>query len=244
MHDPRGLDCSCSVRYCEHMKSEGFGAQLRRVRESKSVGLRELSRRTGLAVSTLHQWETGKRWEGKAPPADDVQRIAEALGIGIDALLVSVVLPDGMEEKPTVAPPRRLTPDELFRRFGIQPYEEPLSIEGVVASAGPGIGVPQDIDDTVPRRRRKNRPLWEVPVVGDCMKDDLQPGEIVIYNDRLSPEIGCIMVALRDEADLLIKRLALAGGQQVLRPNRGKSVVVDDRIRFLGRAVAVTRRLV
>lgn len=239
----RGLDCSRLVRYCEHMNSEGFGARLRRLRESKGVGLRELSRRTGLGVSTLHQWEAGKRWEGKAPPGDDVRRLAEALGIGLETLLVGDGLPDGSAEPQTVAPPRRLTPDELFRRFGIQPYEEPLSIEGVVASAGPGIGVPQDVDDTIPRRRRKNKPLWEVPVVGDCMKDDLQPGELVIYNERLGPEIGCIMVALRDESELLIKRLALLKGQQVLRPNKGKSVVIDERIRFLGRAVAVTRRL-
>lgn len=243
MQHPKGLECSRFVRYCEHMNNESFGLRLRRIRESTGVGLRELSRRTGLGVSTLHQWESGKRWAGKAPPADDVQRVADALGVGMAVLLSGDGVSSETQGEP-VAPRRRLlTERELFERFGIQPYEEPLSAEGVVASAGSGIGVPQGIDDTLPRRRKGTKHLWEVSVVGDCMKDDIQPGEILIYNDRLSPEIGRIMVALRDEEELLIKRLVLLGEKQFLRPNRGDPVVVDERIRFLGRAVAATRPL-
>lgn len=85
--------------------------------------------------------------------------------------------------------------------------------------------------------------LWEAPVAGDCMADEIQLGEVVIYNDCLSAAIGKVMVALRDEEELIIKRLRLAGDKQVLRPNHGKDVLVDERIRFLVRGVSVQRPL-
>ena len=103
--------------------------------------------------------------------------------------------------------------------------------------------MPQDIDYTIPREYAQNKDLREVTVVGDCMVPDLMPGEVIIYNRKLSPEIGRIMVALRDEEELLIKRLIFVRDDQFLHPNEGLDIRVDERIRFLGRAVAVTRRL-
>lgn len=137
----------------------------------------------------------------------------------------------------------RLTDAELFERFGIQPYDEPIFIEDVAASAGPGEGVPSGLDETIPRRVRNRKNLWQVRVTGDCMVDDIMPGEFIIYNTKLSPEIGKVMVALRNEEDLIIKRLRLVKGRQVLRPNQGEDVPVDDSIRFLGRGVSVQRVL-
>ena len=109
-------------------------------------------------------------------------------------------------------------------------------------SAGTGAGVPQGIDDTI-RKVPGRRYLWEAPVVGDCMEDEIHPGEVVIYSTRLGAEINKIMVALRDEEELLIKRLVVHNGAQILRPNRGEDVPVDERIRFLGRGVSVQRPL-
>lgn len=103
--------------------------------------------------------------------------------------------------------------------------------------------MPQGIDETITRKVKGRRYLWEAPVVGDCMEDEISPGEIVIYNTKMEPEIGRVMVALRDEEELLIKRLKIVRGVQVLRPNRGEDVPVDERIRFLGRGVSVQRPL-
>ena len=80
-----------------------------------------------------------------------------------------------------------------------------------------------------------------MPVVGDCMTDEVNPGEVVIYSTPLDAEIGRVMVALRDEEELIIKRLKLAGEKQVLRPKHGKDVPVDERIRLLGRGGSVQR---
>jgi hypothetical protein len=163
--------------------------------------------------------------------------LAKALGVPHGVLVGSD------EDSALLTPPRRLTEAELYERFGIRPYDQPIAIEGIAVSAGPGAGVPQGIDDAIPRRVKGSKYLWEAPVVGDCMTDEINPGELVIYSTRLGAEIGKIMVALRDEEELIIKRLKLAGDKQVLRPNHGKDVPVDERIRFLGRGVSVQRPL-
>lgn len=217
------------------MGREHFGLRLKRFREASGKSQRALASEIGMSNGTISQAENGNLWVDQLPSHDIVRRLAKALGVSI-AVLVG-------EEEPVKLVRPRLTEDELFARFGIRPYEEPVAIEGLVVSAGPGAGVPQGIDEAIPRRTRRGRYLWEAPVVGDCMLDEISPGEVVIYSTRLGAELGRIMVALRDEEELIIKRLKLVNGKQVLRPNHGEDVPVDERIRFLGRGVSVQRPL-
>lgn len=213
---------------------ETFGVRLRRIREERGLGLTEFAERIGKSKGYVSRVERGERLAEKLPNYDDLRVMARELGVSVD------VLAGDAKEPPR---PRLLTERQLFERFGIRPYLQPLSIDGVVASAGTGAGVPQDIDYTVPREFTANKDLREVTVIGDCMVPDLLPGEVVIYNRKFGAEIGRIMVALRDEEELLIKRLIYARDHQWLHPNEGIDIRVDERIRFLGRAVAVTRRL-
>ena len=162
---------------------ETFGQRLRRLREERDISVNELGRRTGKDPGGISRIERGERWGGKQPPGDDIQLFADALGVSFDELR-------GVAESATIPKrPRRLTERDLFERFGIRPYIQPLSIDGVVASAGHGSGVPQDIDYTIPREYAQNKDLREVTVVGDCMVPDLMPGEVIIYNRKLSPEM-------------------------------------------------------
>lgn len=228
------VDRCNSGRYRGSM--ETFGERLHRLRELRKISQAELARRVGWTSGYVSLIEANKRLVDALPRHDFMVRLSEVLGVPIEEL-TGEIAPKRIER------PRFLTEQELFERFGIRPYEEPMSVEGVVASAGSGAAVPQDIDDTRPRRRRRGSHLWEVPVTGDCMVTDLFPGEIVIYNERLEPEVGSIMVALRDEDDLIIKRLVVEDGRQLLRPNKGNAIEVDERVRFLGRAVSAQRRL-
>lgn len=195
----------------------------------------EFARRVGKSSAYISLVDRSERLSDGNLKARDAQIWADVLGVTVPELLGT--------DPNTPMRPRRLTEADLFERFGIKPYEQPIAVEGVTASAGPGIGVPQGIDEATPRRVRGSKYLWEVPILGDCMADEIVSGDVVLYNPRLNPELGGIMVALRDEEELIIKRLKLAGDKQVLRPNHGKDVPVDERIRFLGRGVSVQRPL-
>lgn len=195
----------------------------------------EFARRVGKSSAYISMVDRGERLPDGNLKARDAKIWADVLGV-TEAELLSID-PNAAQR------PRQLTDEELFERFNIQPYDEPLSVDGVVASAGRGKGVPGGVDETMPRRVKGRRNLWQVPIVGDCMVDDILPGELVIYNTKLSPEIGRVMVALRDEEELLIKRLVAVKGRQILRPNRGEDIPVDERIRFLGLGVSVQRPL-
>ena len=116
------MDFWGNVRYCERMGLDGFGPRLRRTREQMGVGLRELSRRSGIGLSTLQQWETGKRWDGKAPPGDDVKKIAQALGVGVDELLG--LSETGVQPAPLPPPRPARQPDGKFDRRAIIEYVE------------------------------------------------------------------------------------------------------------------------
>lgn len=221
------------------MNAETFGQRLRRLRGAAGKSQRRLAIEVGLSNGSISQAENDKLWVDQLPSLDILRRLARALGVTVDMLAGE----ENTIPAPIVLRPRQLTEDELFARFGIRRYEEPQSGDGLRYSAGGGGGVVQGIDDTLPRRIRGSKYLWEAPVVGDCMESEIHSGEIVIYSTRVPIEIGRIVVALRDEDELLIKRLRLAGDHQVLRPNRGEDVPVDERIRFLGRGMAVQRPL-
>jgi phage repressor protein C with HTH and peptisase S24 domain len=216
--------------------------RIERLMQERGRSARSLSLAIGQNPAYIQQLVSGMR-NKKAPSIEIMEAIARELDVPLAALRGTQPVAVAEVPAPYRVVPRRLTEADLFERFGIRPYDQPRSVEGVVASAGPGAAVPQGIDEATPRRVRGSKYLWEVPILGNCMADEIVSGDVVLYNPRLNPEIGGIMVALRDEEELIIKRLKLAGDKQVLRPNHGKDVPVDERIRFLGRGVSVQRPL-
>lgn len=212
---------------------ETFAERLERLIKARGISVNEFARLVDKSSGYLSMVLSGQRLPDGNLKTRDASLWAEVLGVDVQELVVE-------DRRPVI---RQLTERELYERFGIKPYDQPMTAEGIYLSAGPGKGVPQGIDDTITRRVPGRKFLWEAPVVGDCMEDEIHPGEVVIYSTRLGAEINKIMVALRDEEELLIKRLVVHNGAQLLRPNRGEDVPVDDRIRFLGRGVSVQRPL-
>lgn len=60
-----------------------IGAVLTRLVKEKRMTVKELSKATGIAVSTLHEWSSGRT------PRDPVQvkKVADALGVSLNKLL-------------------------------------------------------------------------------------------------------------------------------------------------------------
>ncbi len=230
------LEKSVSICYSGRMDTEieAFRHRIESLRKARGMSARALSLGIGQNSAYIQQLESGMR-NSKLPGYLVLKALADVFEMTVEELIdVS---------DPVLAVRPRLTEADLYERFGIKPYEQPIAIEGIALSAGPGAGMPQDLDYTIPRKVKGSKYLWEAPVIGECMTDEIKPGEVVIYSTRLSAEIGRVMVALRDEEELIIKRLRLDGDKQVLRPNHGDDVPVDDRIRFLGRGVSVQRAL-
>ncbi len=218
------------------MSSESFGTRLRRIRGVKGVSLRELSRRTEIGLSTLHQWEVGKRWAGKAPPGDDVQRLAHALNVTVDQLLGE----DGA--RPESPPPAWMTEPvgSLLRRLGARPFEAHRETEQAV-SAGRGKGMFQQEGDG--RRRRRREPdEWVVRVEGRCMYPQIKPGEEVLVEPDVTPNIGDLVVATLDGERLVLKHLVERENVQYLLPLNGEPIPLDDRTEL--RIVGVVRGVV
>ncbi len=204
----------------------------------RGTSARAVSLGIGKSEAYIQQFISGLR--GKKVPGQDV---LEAIAAYFDMSVEELVAPARIGASPV--PRRPLTDDELLDKIGARPYDSLDRIEGLAASAGPGSGIPQDIDDTIPRRRRNKRfdRLKEIDVIGRCMEPELYPGDVVIIDRERAPVTGKIVVAVRDEEDLLIKRFVVRDGVECLVSNDGQEVAVDERVRLLGPAVAYQRGL-
>jgi len=84
------------------MSSEKFGAYVRRNREAKKIGLREMAKKIGVSPTYLSKVE---RDEFPPPAEDKVRKIAEIFQIDVDELLalagkVSTDLSEIIRENP------------------------------------------------------------------------------------------------------------------------------------------------
>jgi transcriptional regulator with XRE-family HTH domain len=61
-----------------------FGATLARLREAAGLTQVELSQKAAVSIDTLRRWEQGRN----LPRIDDAYRLAKALGVGIDKLVL------------------------------------------------------------------------------------------------------------------------------------------------------------
>lgn len=102
--------------------SDSFGALVRREREAKEIGLREMAKMIGVSPTYLSKVE---RDEFSPPAEDKVRRIAEIIGADVDELLalagrVSSDLADIIREHPRelaalLRTTKGLTPNDLAR---------------------------------------------------------------------------------------------------------------------------------
>ncbi len=218
---------------------ETFGERLARLRNKCGLSQAELARQVGWTSGYVSLIEANKRLVDALPRHDYMLRLAEVLEVSVEELAGETLA------EPVIPKRRPLTDDELFDKIGARRYDPIELIEGVAASAGPGAGIPQDIDDTLPRRKRRRRydRLREITVIGQCMEPDLCAGDLAIIDREREPKPGKIVVAVRDEEELLIKRLALLTGQLFLVSNIGDKIAVDEHIRILGSVVGFQRAL-
>jgi len=223
-----------------------FGQRLRAIREGtfirhEPMGLRELARRSGLRPSTISQWESGLRWRDKLPPADDVQRLADALAIPFEQLT-------GVADRPTsaMAPEVQRVPlAELLRRMGARPYRG-WPIEDFAPATGPGTRTAHGLVPARPLEKRgePGEPVQQVLVVGDFLGGLILPGDVVAFDTRQTPQANDVVVATRFPAETIVAFLRVRDDRRSLEsPDGHTSLPLDRDIRILGPVVAVQRAL-
>ena len=248
MQDHKGWQSLSLFAIVNGMEFEFFGQRLKAIRKGEfirheSMGLRELARQSGIAANTLSQWESGLRWRDKIPPADDVQRLADALGIDFDVLT-------GQSDKPAPAPIpeiQRVPLAELLQRIGATPYRG-RPIEDIAASAASKGGrIPQGFDEARPLKRRKGDPAdhyQDIIIENECMVDLLYPGDIVTIDTRQEAQPNDVVVAVRFNDELLVKNLRVKDEHQYLQSEDGTTIIpIDQYIRILGPVVSVQRSI-
>ena len=74
---------------------EAFGKRLRELRTERNISVTQLAERMFVSKSAVYRWEDGSR----LPDISTISRLAEALGVSRDELLMAMAAPD---EPPTV----------------------------------------------------------------------------------------------------------------------------------------------
>jgi len=102
-----------------YMRDAGLGGLLRSAMAGKRISMRELSRSSGIGVSTISRIVSGKQEPGIA----HLKAFSRHLDIPLSSLLCMVGLSDGSEQEAGTAPPPQqnilLT---LLETFDIDPY--------------------------------------------------------------------------------------------------------------------------
>lgn len=73
-----------------------FGQRLREIRELRAWTQEELAEKAGLAASVVSHYETGVR---RKPSADNLVKLAKALGVTVDYLLGRTEMPEVSDER-------------------------------------------------------------------------------------------------------------------------------------------------
>ncbi len=236
-----GIDIGRGACYAKHMEKPPFRELLRQVMEQKGVSQRELARRSGKNISTISFTLQGKTWADKYPPLDDIEAYARALGVPVAQLRGDETLPDAPPSLKRPAPWMFEPATSLLRRLGARPFEAYRETEQAV-SAGRGKGVIQQDGGGRSRRRREPDEWVVVRVEGRCMYPEIKPGEEVLVEPDITPNIGDLVVATLDGECLVLKHLVERENVQYLLPLNGEPIPLDERTEL--RIVGVVRGVV
>jgi len=230
---------------CYDPGMETFGQRLRRLREEAHIGLNEFAERVGKDPGGISRIERGERWAGKAPPADDVARFADALRVSVDVLLGRTT-----GEQLTEGRARYLTEPigALLDRLGVQKMADPMGrLEEFGASLGDDdrrTRLPQDIEYTLPKRQRgkKGTQYRAIVAYGQCMGAAVSDGAVVLFEDHGHAEPGELVVAVLGDEQIMVKRLIEEEGQRYLVSEQGHRYHVNGDVRLVGPVRLVMQR--
>lgn len=209
---------------------ETFGERLKRLRLARGLSVNKFAREVGRDPGSISRIENGKRLVDSTPPAHEIQKWAEVLGV----LEMVLVRGDGTAhilETKRSDPPAFITQPlpELLSKLGAIPVGDTETRMVQAVSAGKGRSVYENFGEYLP-----DEDLFLVEVVGDCMVPEIHSGDRVKFDPNLEPENGDWVVATIDGENAIVKSYELKGAVQRLLPLNGEPLIIDENIRIVG----------
>lgn len=212
------------------MGMRNLGAYIRERRLERGLTQEQLGEAVGVSHSSVSKWERGRQ-EGM----DFVILRNIAAVLGDDADTLEALLRD--EPRPNAPAPQR------------EPSREIAVYDIGSIAAGPRGRAEVRYWTPVPLSQTRGRILRAAVISGDCMVDEVRPGDTVIFDSNPNPRDGQLVVAvLLDEGpdekgQGVLKRFFRLNGKVKLAPNVGDPIIVAaDRVRIEGVVVEVRRR--
>jgi transcriptional regulator with XRE-family HTH domain len=209
-----------------------FGAYLQSARDDQGLTIAAVARAAGIDPSYLSRLEKGDA-AYKSVGVDVLRSLASVLDVpeqDLDARLYDRPLPGPLRPQP-------------------EPSREIPAYDIGTIAAGPRGRTEVHHWESVPLSQTRGRMLRAAIVSGDCMGDEVRPGDTVLFDRNPNPRDGQLVVAvLLDEGpdekgQGVLKRFFKLDGKVKLAPNVGDPIIVAaDRVRIEGVVVEVRRR--
>lgn len=219
-----------------------FGDYIKRLRESKGLGLNELAEKAGLSNATISYIESGRN----EPSTRTIQKLAKALDSD-SAVLLAIL--DTAREYEEIENELGYVPDSFKINTDIKmDYKVPLI--GSVR-AGVPILATENIESYLlydSRRLNKDATYFALKIVGDSMDKLFREGDVVLVEKMDMVSNGQIAVVGINGDEATVKRVTFADGNIALIPESNNPAHVtkvynikDDEIHIIGRVVQSTR---
>jgi transcriptional regulator with XRE-family HTH domain len=212
------------------MAGRNLGRFLREQRESRQLSQNQVAAAVGISHTYVSKIEQGH----VSDLGRDVLRNLAGLFDLEEQFLESLLYDRPIAERSSPRP---------------EPTREVAAVQIGNIAAGPRGRSRIEHWEYVPLSQTRGRILRAAVVDGDCMGDEVRPGDTVLFDQNPNPRDGQLVVAvLLDEGpdetgQGVLKRFFKLNGKVKLAPNVGDPIIVAaDRVRIEGVVVEVRRR--
>jgi SOS-response transcriptional repressor LexA len=207
---------------CKNERMTTIGSRVKEAREAKGLTQAELAAivKPPMAQQSIGDIESGKT---KNPRPDTIQKIAEALGVKKEWLLIG---------------------DEVEKYTAPTYYLPMFSFQEM-------INFPFCMEDTAEKENKEKVPMSEkgyehcyiLPVTNDLMEPRFKAGDLLVVDPGRQPKDGSFVIAYQSGApEIVFKKYVVDGANRYLRSLNGDvpRIDVDESIKIFG--VVVRKR--
>ena len=190
-------------------------ARLRSLMQQRGLSLTALAQRSGIAVSSISRYLSGKQVPGAKP----LTRLASALEVSLEELTGSAEMPELSAKEQLLLQLEQLK-EELL---GVGPGRLRDALAGPslpVLSAPPGVAGSSRLDRVLTSAEITDREAYAIKITDSSNAPRLEPGDVAIFSPAARWKKGDICVVLLEGGGFLVGRTGRRGKSLTLVPLR------------------------